>query len=248
MERFQIRLILDYLEEADRPVMGIALKNNPKVAWLWKQKCPERAGEIDALAALAPDGMAPARVRQAEETILGGYEDFVIYTTPEVMNEKCDFIRGWKPESLYEICELTGRTVLDVGSGTGRLAFAAAQKAAFVAASEPVDALREFMRDEIAKKGITNMRVCDGLCHSLPFPDDSFDVTMSGHVVGDLFNEEVAELTRVTKDGGWLLDVPGDQHRKARRNEKLLNDGWEELPYVGTFGETTYRYRKQVKK
>ena len=85
MERFQIRLILDYLEDADRPVMGIALKANPKVAWLWKQKCPERAGEIDALAARAPGGLSPEQVRGAEETVLGGYEDFVIYTTPGAM-------------------------------------------------------------------------------------------------------------------------------------------------------------------
>ena len=51
MERFQIRFILEYLEAGDKPVMGAALKANPKVVWLWKQKCPERAGEIDALIA-----------------------------------------------------------------------------------------------------------------------------------------------------------------------------------------------------
>ena len=28
---------------------------------------------------------------------------------------------------------------------------------------------------------------------------------------------------------------------------RLLADGWEELPYAGTFGKTTYRYRKQVR-
>jgi len=27
----------------------------------------------------------------------------------------------------------------------------------------------------------------------------------------------------------------------------LLADGWEELAYTGTFGKTTYRYRKQVR-
>jgi ubiquinone/menaquinone biosynthesis C-methylase UbiE len=104
------------------------------------------------------------------------------------------------------------------------------------------------MRDEIARKGITNMRVCDGLCHCLPFPDNSFDVVMSGHVVGDYFREEVDELARITKPGGWLLDVPGDQHFETRRNEQLLADGWEELAYTGSFGKTTFRYRKQVRK
>ena len=71
---------------------------------------------------------------------------------------------------------------------------------------------------------------------------------MSGHVVGDRFREEVDEMIRVVKSGGWLLDVPGDQNRKTGRNEQLIADGWEELAYSGTFGETTYRYRKQILK
>ena len=246
MERFQIRLMLWGQDAETEAAMAVALKANPKVAWLFEQKCPEASGRIRELTAQAPEGLPPEKVREAEEKVLGAFEDFVIYTTPEVMAEKCDFIYGWNPERLFELCELKGKTVLDVGSGTGRLAFAAEQRAAFVVASEPVDSLREFMRDEIARKGIGNMRVCDGLCDSLPFPDDSFDVVMSGHVVGDRFREEVDEMTRVTKPGGWLLDVPGDQRRETCRSEQLLADGWEELPYTGTFGNTTYRYRKQV--
>ena len=248
MERFQIRYILGNPDEAGKKALAMALKANPKVAGLFMSKCPEMAETVKTLIAQAPAELTPEEIRTAEVQVIGDYEDFVIYTTPNLMPEKCDFIYGWHKERLFELCGLEGKTVLDVGSGTGRLAFAAAEKAAFVAASEPVDSLREYMRDEIARKGITNMRVCDGMCDSLPFPDNSFDVVMSGHVVGDRFREEVDELTRITKPGGWLLDVPGDQQRETDRNEALIADGWEEMAYEGTFGRTTYRYRKQVNK
>ncbi len=248
MERFQIRLMLENLGNEGRKPMAIALKANPEVAWLFEQKCPEMAAVVKELTDSAPKDSSSEQIREAEITILGGFEDFVIYTTPEVMREKCDFIRGWEKERLFELCDLSEKSVLDIGSGTGRLAFAAAERAAFVVASEPVDAMREYMRDEIKRRDIHNVRVCDGLCDCLPFPDNSFDIVMSGHVVGDRFYEEVKEMTRITKLGGWLLDVPGDQHRETRRNEQMLADGWEELPYIGTFGKTTYRYRKQVKK
>ena len=225
MERFQIGIIVGISDPEYRRDLGIALKYNPKVAWYFAHRCPEAADDVARLAAEAPEA-GQDEVRACEMRIIGTVEDFVIYTTPQRMDSQCDFIYGWDKARLFELCDFTDKLVLDVGSGSGRLAFAAAERAKLVIA--------------------TNMRVCDGMCDCLPFPDGTFDVVMSGHVVGDRFQEEVAELARVVKPGGWLLDCPGDQPRKTHPSKELLEEGWEELSYTGSFGMTTYRYRKQV--
>jgi len=244
MERFQIRIMLNSagwrIDSSDwKRSMGIALNANSVVKWYLERRCPECAHLIAELAANAPATTDPKQIRAAEIYAMAGVEDFVVYTTPEVMAEKCDFIRGWRKERLFELADLTGKTVLDIGAGSGRLTFAAAEKAAWVYASEPVGTLREFMRDKIKSEGIANVRVLDGLVTELPFPDDTFDIVMSGHVIGDEWDAELAEITRVCKPGGWLLDCPGDE---------LTSRGWEEIHYVGSYGKDVYLYRKQVAK
>jgi 2-polyprenyl-3-methyl-5-hydroxy-6-metoxy-1,4-benzoquinol methylase len=251
MERFQIRLIMRSggwrNDKAEwRRCMGVALNANPAVRWFLERKCPECVDFVRDVAESAPALADPAEIRKAEVYALASAEDFVVYTTPEVMAEKCDFIRGWSAERLYALVGLAGKTVLDIGAGSGRLTFAAAEKAAWVYASEPVDTLREFMRGEAARRGLQNIRVLDGYVTELPFPDGTFDVVMSGHVVGDDWDTEIAEMTRVCKPGGWLLDCPGDSAGDMRPKPELISRGWEEVYYVGSFGKDVYTYRKRV--
>ena len=253
LERFQIRLMMETggwrNEKAEwRHSMGVALNANLSVKWYLMARCPECANIISEIAENAPMLTDAAEIREAEVYALASVEDFIVYTTPKLMAEQCDFIRGWNKDRLFELADLTEKTVLDVGAGSGRLAFAAAEKAAWVYASEPVGTLREFMREKCANEAIKNVRVLDGIVTELPFPDDMFDVVMSGHVVGDDWDNEVAELARVCKPGGWLLDCPGDSERDLTPKPELTSRGWEELHYVGSFGKDVYIHRKLIEK
>ena len=57
MERFQIRLMLENLDEETEEAMAAALKANPKAAWLFARKCPELAERVRELTARAPEGL-----------------------------------------------------------------------------------------------------------------------------------------------------------------------------------------------
>jgi ubiquinone/menaquinone biosynthesis C-methylase UbiE len=132
------------------------------------------------------------------------------------------------------------------------LAFAAAALAKEVYAGEPVETMREFIRIKAKNDNVTNIRVAEALITSIPYPDNSFDIVMSGHVVGDDWDAEIAELARVCKPGGWLLDCPGDDTPKSdgrvgsEKHDELVMRGWEKMMYVGNGGGNVYRYRKQV--
>ena len=253
MERFQIRLMLEAggwrNEKTEwRHCMGVALNANPAVLWYFKRLCPDCVPLLDEITTHAPMSTDTAEIRKAEIHALQAVEDFTIYTTPELMAEHCDFIRGWSKARLFELADLTGKTVLDVGAGSGRLAFAAAEKATWVYASEPVGTLREFMRNKIKNEGIANVRVLDGLITELAFPDDTFDVVMCGHVIGDDWDSEIEELTRVCRPNGLLLNCPGDSEDDIRPSPELTNRGWEEIHYVGSFSKDVFVHRKQIAK
>ncbi|MCL2708231.1 MAG: class I SAM-dependent methyltransferase, partial [Defluviitaleaceae bacterium] len=190
-------------------------------------------------------------IRRAEIYALASVEDFVAHTTPEIMDENCQYIRDWDCERLYEMADFEGKTVLDVGAGSGRLTFAAAAKAREVYAAEPVGTLREYIRAKALVENIANVRVTEALVTSLPYPDDTFDIVISGHVVGDEWDAEIEELTRVCKHGGWLIDCPGDEAHGGDRGkfmDELAVRGWERLSYAGNGGGRVHRYRKRVDK
>jgi SAM-dependent methyltransferase len=245
MDRWLIRYICKRDNENFRKNFGIALAANPVVAWYCREKAPEISNAVDALIVSAPKVNNAYEVRAAECFVLADIDWAVVYLYPETMNKNCEYIYDWDKERLYELADFGGKVVLDVGAGTGRLTFAAAPKAKHIYASEPVDRLREFMRDEIKRQGIKNITVLDGICEWLPYEDNTFDIVMSGHVLADDWEKEIAEQVRVCKSGGWLLDCSGDNDEPK---SELVKRGWEEIRYTDSSGTPMFNYRKQVVK
>ena len=103
------------------------------------------------------------------------------------------------------------------------------------------------MRDKIKAESIENMKVLDGEVMCLPYEDDTFDVVLSGHVIGDFYDAEIAEMTRITKHGGWLIICNGDdEFKRSTPNEELVSRGFEWFCHESSVGGIIYDYRKQV--
>lgn len=96
---------------------------------------------------------------------------------------------------------------------------------------------------------MTNLTVLDGAIGAIPFEPGTFDIVMTAHVLGADFDQEIAALERVVKDGGFLLDCMGEDDRKRPGPEAaLLRHGFSWSHYVSVSGGDVYRYCKQVHK
>ncbi|MBE5776726.1 MAG: methyltransferase domain-containing protein [Clostridiales bacterium] len=254
-DRWALRYILTE-NQAWRPengesyltLMARALLPYPHVREFCRHKCPESIPFLDRIEALPLPHASREEMRRAETEILEMLETFVVYAYPQVMNN-INYIRNWDAKYLHRLCDLNDKLVLDVGAGTGRLAFAAAKVARRVYASEPCDMLREYMRDRIRQENIPNMKVLDGEAANLPFEDNTFDAVLSGHVVGDDYDAEIAEMSRVCKSGGWIVCCNGDdEFKRTAPDEELVKRGFAWFVHDTAEGGRVYDYVKQVSK
>ncbi len=243
MDRWLLRQVADNSGTDFRTHLGNALSGNPAVLWYVLERCPERADYFRSL--LPPNDKAPAQdlLRESELYIVNELDWAIVYVYPDLM-ETLPYIRMWDTERLLSMTSFAGKLVLDIGSGTGRLAFAAATLAKHVFASEPVVRLREYLREKKSRIGVSNVTVLDGTIEDLPFMDRSIDIIVTGHVVGNDYERELQEMDRVLNDGGLMIDCPGEDDRKRPEgpSERLIGLGFSYSHYVTKSGGDVFRY------
>jgi SAM-dependent methyltransferase len=246
MDRWIVRRIADNRSEAFRAALADVLANHPVLLWYVESKCPERREYFERQAENGRRDLRQLDLREVEMSLLASLDWAVVYVYPEAM-ERVGYM-DWDPQKLLSLTDFTNKYVLDVGSGTGRLAFAAAAVASHVWVTEPVDRLREYLREKKERLNVTNMSVVDATVTSIPFPDSMFDISMSGYVVGEDIEAELRELGRVTKPGGMVIDCPGEDDRKQPDgpNPDLVERGFCWSHYVSKYGGDVYRYWKQL--
>ena len=139
------------------------------------------------------DSYAELRAKQQQVWSSGDYNKIAALTVP--VNEAVVTAAGIAP----------GENVLDIATGTGHSALAAARGGAHVTGIDYVPALLEIARDRAAAERVEATFV-ECPAEDLPFPDGAFDVVVSAIGVMFAADHQAAadEIARVTRPGGRI--------------------------------------------
>ena len=119
---------------------------------------------------------------------------------------------GMRRDLLALAGDLSGKKILDVGSGTGSLAVLAkqVQPAAEVFGLDGDPQILEIARLKARQLGL-DVRFDQGMSFALPYPDASFDAVTTSMMLHHLSREDkertAAEMFRVLRPGGQLCGM-----------------------------------------
>ena len=128
----------------------------------------------------------------------------------------CEDYQGNIGETLDEIINVDGLDVLDLGAGTGRLAMMLAPRARSMRAFDVSEEMLRVCRTRFESSGLSNWQVEVADHRSIPVPDHSADLVVSGWSVAYLYvwNPEtwrselekwLGEMKRILRPGSFIV-------------------------------------------
>lgn len=116
--------------------------------------------------------------------------------------------------------------VLDVGCGTGNAALTARRNGANVVGVDVTRPMLALARESSMLAEYEDITWTEGDAQALPFPAETFDVTVSnfGHVFAPNPSAAGREMTRVTKSGGRLVFTAWSPDGLVGRLTEVLSD------------------------
>lgn len=118
--------------------------------------------------------------------------------------------RGWRKKAIAEVASVEPQNILDVASGTGDMAIAAAIKIRprAITGIDIADQMLEVGRKKIAEQKLTGtITLQTGDSESMPFPNGAYDAVMCAYGVRNFEHLEagLSEMCRVLRPGGKLV-------------------------------------------
>jgi len=203
LDGFQIGYLSDRVPQRE---FAAVLHAHPSIKRFLITKHPPIADFIkDLLTRFGPAANQQELDEYSDRLLWEIADQFVYIKRPDMYDEQVEL--GWNFEEVLKIVSFEQKIVLDVGAGTGRVAFAAAHTAGVVFAVEPVTSLRQFIREKASKTGVANVFAIDGLLHAIPLPAGFADVLITSNAIGWQLEDELREIERVVKPGGYAIHL-----------------------------------------
>lgn len=147
-------------------------------------------------------------------------------------DRKLDFLNSFEGDILKRMFKnFRGKSVLDVGCGTGRLIRSLKDAGAIVTGADISDQMVK-----IAEKKFPDIEVVSADIGNLPFEDNSFDVVVAAFVIVHLKSLKKAfdEVYRVLKNGGIFILTNINQKKapklKTDREGKIVINSYYHRP------------------
>ena len=247
LETFQIEYLSDRVPKKEFSVLLCA---NPVVHRYLISKYPPIENFINTILKENKPASNKNIIDEFCHELLWEIADLIVYNKyPEVYDTKVEF--AWNLSEIIPAKFFEGKVVIDAGAGTGRLAFYAAQFADTVFAVEPVQSLRQFIRNKASNENVKNIYAIDGFLDAIPLPDNSADVLITSNAIGWNLKDELREIERVLKPNACAIHLLRNPDAKAENplHDFLISPEWE---YVCTKYQDTsgwkFKYYKIIKK